>query len=146
MAFDLKGKMFREFKGGGDHFDNFIKAVHSRKPEDLNSDAFQGHLSAALAHLANISYYIGENNTVSVKEAKAVLEDIGSRDHNIETLNRTVRHLTDNGVDLDKYPMSMGPLLKFDPVNEVFTNSAAANRILHRDYRKPFVCPTPDKV
>jgi hypothetical protein len=75
-----------------------------------------------------------------------VLEDIDSRDNNIETLNRTVRHFTDNGVDLDKYPMSMGPLLKFDHRKEVFTNSAAANRILHRDYRKPFVCPTPDKV
>jgi hypothetical protein len=47
---------------------------------------------------------------------------------------------------LDKYPMSMGPLLKFDPVKEVFTNSAAANQILHRDYRKPFVCPAPNKV
>ncbi len=145
-AFDLKGKMFKEFRGGGDHFDNFINAVRSRKSEDLNSDAFQGHLSAALAHLANISYYLGENNKVSIKQAAKVLEDIGSRDHNIETLNRTARHLKDNGVDLDKYPISMGPMLRFDPRKEVFTNSAAANRILHRDYRKPFVCPTPDKV
>jgi hypothetical protein len=145
-AFDLKGKMFKEFKGGGDHFDNFIKAVRSRKSENLNSDAFQGHLSAALAHLANISYYLGENNKVSIKQAAKVLQDIGSRDHNIETLNRTARHLRDNGVDLDKYPISMGPMLHFDPRKEVFTNSDAANRILHRDYRKPFVCPTADKV
>jgi hypothetical protein len=42
--------------------------------------------------------------------------------------------------------MSMGPLLQFDPEKEVFTNSAAANKILHREYRKPFVCPTPEKV
>jgi predicted dehydrogenase len=145
-AFNLKGKMFKEFRGGGDHFDNFIKAVRSRRSQDLNSDAFQGHLSAALAHLANISYYLGENNKVSIKEAAKVLEDVGSRDHNIETLNRTARHLKDSGVDLDKYPISMGPMLKFDPRKEVFTNSTAANRILHRDYRKPFVCPTPDKV
>jgi predicted dehydrogenase len=145
-AFDLKGKMFKEFKGGGDHFDNFIQAVRSRKSQDLNSDAFQGHLSAALAHLANISYYLGENNKVSVKQAVKVLQDIDSRDHNIETLYRTARHLKDNDVDLDKYPISMGPMLRFDPRREVFTNNDAANRILHRDYRKPFVCPTPDKV
>ncbi len=56
------------------------------------------------------------------------------------------RHFKDNGVDLDKYPMSMGPLLKFDPKKEVFTNSAEANKILHREYRKPFVCPVPEKV
>jgi len=145
-AHDLKGNLVKEFKGGADHFDNFIQAVHSRKAETLNSDAFQGHLSAALAHLANISYYLGEKNKVSVAEAKAFLGKVKSRDDNMETLNRTVQHLKDNGVDLDKYPMSMGPLLKFDPNKEVFTNSTAANEILHRDYRAPFVCPTPDKV
>jgi len=146
MVFDLKGEMIKEFRGGGDHFDNFVQAVRSRRTKDLNSDAFQGHLSAALAHLANISYYLGEDNKVSVGEAKSVLEKVKSRDHNIETLNRTVRHFKDNGVDLDKYPMSMGPLLRFDPEKEVFTNSAAANKILNREYRRPFVCPTPDRV
>ncbi|MEN6428100.1 MAG: gfo/Idh/MocA family oxidoreductase, partial [Phycisphaerales bacterium] len=146
VAYDLKGQPIKEFKGGGDHYGNFLDAVRSRKSQDLSSDAFQGHLSAALAHLANISYYLGEQNKVSVKEARAVLEKIGSRDQNIVTLNRTVRHFQDNGVDLDKYPMSMGPLLTFDPQKEVFTNSDAANQILHREYRPPFVCPTADKV
>jgi len=145
-AFDLKGKKFKEFRGGGDHYGNFLSAVRNRNAESLNSDGFQGHLSAALAHLANISYYIGENNKVSVAEAKSILEKVKSRDDNIATLNRTVQHLKDNGVDLDKYPMSMGPMLQFDPVKEVFTNSAAANKILHREYRKPFVCPTADNV
>jgi hypothetical protein len=89
---------------------------------------------------------VGEQNKVSVAQAKAVLEQVKSRDDNVETLNRTVQHFKDNGVDLDKYPMSMGPLLQFDPQKEVFTDSAAANKILGREYRKPFVCPAPDKV
>lgn len=146
VVFDLKGQVVKEFKGGGDHFDNFVRAVRSRRAQDLNSDAFQGHLSAALAHLANISYYLGESNRVSAGEAKAVLEKVKSRDNNVLTLNRTLRHLTDNGVDLDKYPISMGPLLQFDPKKEVFTNNAAANAMLRREYRSPFVCPTPDRV
>ncbi len=145
-AYDLKGNKIKSFSGGGDHFGNFLDAVKTRDYASLNSDAFQGHLSAALAHLANISYYVGEQNHVSVSEAKAVLEKVKSRDDNIETLDRTVRHLKDNGVDLDKYPMSMGPLLKFDPEKEVFTNSTAANDVMNREYRKPFVCPAPDKV
>jgi hypothetical protein len=33
-----------------------------------------------------------------------------------------------------------------DPQKEVFTNSDAANEILHCEYRPPFVCPTADKV
>ena len=146
IAFDPKGNTIKEFKGGGDHYGNFLQAVRSRKAETLNSDAFQGHLSAALAHLANISYYLGEKNKVTVEQAKAVLEKIKSRDDNIATLNRTVQHFKDNGVDLDATPMSMGPLLQFDPQKEVFTNSADANKILHRQYREPFVCPTADKV
>jgi len=146
VAFDLKGQMIKEFKGGGDHFDNFVQAVRSRRSENLNSDAFQGHLSAALAHLANISYYLGENNKVSVKQARAALDKVKSRDDNTETLERTIQHFKDNGVDLDKYPMSVGPLLKFDPEREVFTNSAEANKILNREYRKPFVCPAPENV
>jgi len=146
VAFDLQGRIIQEFKGSGDHYDNFLQAVRSRNPDDLNSDAFQGHLSAALAHLANISYYLGENNKVSISQASAVLQEVQSRDDNTETLNRTVQHLEDNGVDLDKYPISMGPLLQFDPEQEVFTNSTAANEILNREYREPFVCPAPDEV
>ena len=146
VAFDPKGSVIKEFKGGGDHYGNFINAVRSRKAESLNSDAFQGHLSAALAHLANISYYLGEANKVSAEQAKAVLAKIKSRDDNVETLNRTVQHWKDNGVDLGKTPMSMGPLLQFDPVKEVFTNSPEANKILRRQYREPFVCPLPEKV
>ncbi len=41
---------------GGDHFGNFFDAVRSRKIEDLNCDIEEGHPSAALCHLANISY------------------------------------------------------------------------------------------
>ena len=43
----------------GDHFANFIEAVRSRKPEALNAEIEEGHLSSALCHLANISYRLG---------------------------------------------------------------------------------------
>jgi predicted dehydrogenase len=42
------------------HFGNFIAAVRSRKPSDLNADILEGHYSAALCHLANLSYRLGE--------------------------------------------------------------------------------------
>lgn len=41
------------------HFDNFIKAVRSRKPEDIQGNAVQGHISATHCHLANIAYRLG---------------------------------------------------------------------------------------
>ncbi len=44
---------------GHGHFENFIAAVRSRKVDDLNADILEGHYSAALCHLANISYRLG---------------------------------------------------------------------------------------
>jgi predicted dehydrogenase len=38
------------------HADNFLKAVRSRNYKDLNCDIEVGHISAALCHMANISY------------------------------------------------------------------------------------------
>ena len=42
------------------HFENFRSAVMSRRVSDLNCDVLEGHLSAALCHLANISYRTGD--------------------------------------------------------------------------------------
>ncbi|MEZ6078269.1 MAG: hypothetical protein R3C56_22110 [Pirellulaceae bacterium] len=39
-------------------------------------------------------------------------------------------HLTKNGVDLDKYPVSLGLHLKFDPEREVFHDSEAATALV----------------
>jgi predicted dehydrogenase len=46
---------------GGDqfHYANFLKAVRSRKPTDLDGPIETGHLAAGLAHLGNISYRLG---------------------------------------------------------------------------------------
>ena len=45
----------------GDHFGNFINCVRSRKKEDLNAPIEEGHISAALVHLANASYRLGRS-------------------------------------------------------------------------------------
>ena len=49
--------------GGGDHFHfaNFIKAVRSRNHQELNAEIEEGHLSAAMCHMANISYRLGRS-------------------------------------------------------------------------------------
>ena len=129
IAYDKEFKEIKQFKGGGDHFANFVDACTSRDAKALNASAREGHLSAGISHLGNISYYLGEANKVSVDEAKRVLADVKSLDDNAATLERTIRHLTDNGVDLAKYPISLGPLLKFDPEKEVFPDNADATAL-----------------
>lgn len=44
---------------GAEHFANFIDAIRSGKDIDLNCSITEGHLSAALPHLANISHRLG---------------------------------------------------------------------------------------
>ncbi len=45
------------------HMANFLQAVRSRKPAELACDVEEGHLSAALCHMANISYRTGRKLT-----------------------------------------------------------------------------------
>ncbi len=136
IAYDKAGKELKSWKGSDDHFENFIKAVRSRKREDLNAEVLEGHLSAAVCHTGNISYRLGEKK--SVEEIKqAISADTGAA----ETLDRMVQHLTANGVDLGSTPLTLGPALQFDPKTEKAIGNEAAGKLLTREYRAPFVVP-----
>lgn len=141
VAFDKDFNEIKSFGGGGNHFGNFLDVCQSRNFDDLNADAWEGHLSAGLSHLGNISYYLGENNKVSPEKAAGILDGIKSLDDNKQTLERTLKHLRDNNVELSKYPISMGPMLRFDPTQEVFPDSPEATAMLSRNYREEFACP-----
>ncbi|MDO4584190.1 MAG: Gfo/Idh/MocA family oxidoreductase [Planctomycetia bacterium] len=148
VAYDKDGKVVKEFKGGDDqnHYDNFVDAVLKRDAAILTAPILDGHLSAALAHLGNTSYYLGEKNKVSQEEIGKVLETIPSRDDNLKTLARTVEHLQKNGVDLSKTPLALGPQLEFDGAAEKFVNNAEADKWLTRQWREGFECPTAESV
>ena len=145
-AFDLDGNKTKEFSGGGNHFGNFLDAVQANDPSLLNSDALCGHLSAGLSHIGNISYYLGEDHKVSVDELRTMVQQIKSLDDNVATLERIVKKTEKYGVDLERTPFSIGPLLKFDPETETFLDHDQANAMLTREYRPPFVIPKPELV
>jgi hypothetical protein len=46
-------------EGIGNNWANFIAALRTRKPEDLNAPIEEGAISTTLVHLANISYRVG---------------------------------------------------------------------------------------
>ncbi|MDO4551225.1 MAG: Gfo/Idh/MocA family oxidoreductase [Planctomycetia bacterium] len=148
IAYDKEGKVIKEFKGGddGNHYRNFISCVRSRKSEDLNAPVMDGYLSACMAILGNASYYVGEKNYQSVENIQKALQQVDQRDDNAATLARTVEHLKANKVDLEKYPLSLGPELIFDPEKEIFTNHDDANKELTRQWRDGYVCPSAEEV
>lgn len=142
VAYDKDYNKVKEFTGGGQHYENFIDACISRNGDQLHADALEGHLSAGVSHLGNISYYLGEENRVGPGDLARAVAGMAKRDDNQATLQRTLRHLVDNQVDLQKYPVSLGALLKFDHETERFTNNDQANAWLTREYRKGFELPT----
>jgi predicted dehydrogenase len=64
--------------GGDIHFVNFIKALRSGKQEDIPADIEGGHLSAALCHMANISYRLRRDLNFNCEKERFV----GDRDAN----------------------------------------------------------------
>ncbi|MEY2931787.1 MAG: Inositol 2-dehydrogenase [Pseudomonadota bacterium] len=132
QAFDRTGRLLREFKGHASHYENFIRAVRSRRSAELNAPLKEGHISSALAHLANISLRIGQQ-----ARPREVSEPFA------EALSRMQEHLQQNQVDLIRTPLRHGALLSLDPSDESFLgeHAAAARRWARTPHRKPFVLP-----
>jgi predicted dehydrogenase len=138
-ACDASGKEIKRFQPttpAQNH--NFIEAVRSRRADDLVSDVLQGHLSTVLVHLGNISHRVGR----SLPDGE-IRERIAGNPALAAAYERLQAHLMANGVDLDKTPATLGAMLTFDPDTERFVGefSQAANKLVARDYRAPFVVP-----
>ena len=136
IVFDKDNKEVTRFSGGGDnhHFENFCKAVRAKKPEMLNGDILEGHLSSALCHLGNISYRLGKDQMLSEKVA-------GLDEKTTEAVGRMAAHLADNKLDASKTKVTIGRKLVMDPKTETFINDAEANLMLTRPYRKGYEVP-----
>jgi hypothetical protein len=143
-AFDLDGKLIVKFEGDGDHFGNFVDAAKARDAKLLHADVLEGHLSCAHSHLANVSYYLGK--PASVDEIKKTLSSLKTHEDVADCLDRTLKHLAANGVDLVKTPLTLGPMLKIDSKNETVVDNPAANALLARECRAPFLIPKPSEV
>ncbi|NLY02117.1 MAG: Gfo/Idh/MocA family oxidoreductase [Rhodopirellula sp.] len=139
VAFDAAGKEIMAFQPTTPPLNhNFIEAVRSRRAGDLVSDMLQGHLSAVLVHLGNISHRVGK--TMPDSEIRQRID--GNKELSA-AYQRFHAHLLANGVDLDKTPATLGAMLTFDPDTERFVGefSQAANQLVSREYRAPFVVP-----
>lgn len=120
------------------HQVNFVDAMRSRKASDLNADIKDGHLSAALCHMANVSYRLGTHS-----EPDAMIEATAGNPQWSDAFERFQDHLGANGIDIGKTPTVLGPWMTMDPDSDKFVGEFAeqANGLSRRDYRKPFVVP-----
>ena len=121
---------------GGNHFANFITAVRSRKMEDLTAPILEGHYSAALIHLANASYRLGDQVPFN-----PTTKAFGDNKEAYETLARMEEYLKENKVNLQEAKYQLGRKLIVDAHAEMVVGDNQANSLLTRNYRKPFVVP-----
>jgi predicted dehydrogenase len=144
-VYDPDGKLVEKLTGPDvDHFGNFIEAVKSRKREMQNAEINEGHISTAVVHVANISQRLGK--VASASEIQQALEAIKVNENVVETFQEIRRHLADNAVDIEKTPLVLGPWIGIDSEKERFIDNPAANAILTREYRKPFVVPAENEI
>ncbi len=125
-------------RGPGDNFANFVHAVRTRKRKEQHADILDGHYSAALCHLPNISYRLG-TDVPFAEGAKKAGEDAVSAD----AAERMAEHLKANGVPLDKSELRVGRVIKFEPKAEQVVGDQQAAKLLTRNYRKPFAFSEP---
>jgi predicted dehydrogenase len=119
-----------------DHYTNFIDAVRSRKNTDLTAEIEEGHISSALCHTGNISYVMGKKAGPDV-----IREKVKADKEALDSINRMIEHLGKNNVDVKVDQLAFGEMLKMDPKTEKFIGNAAADKLLTREYRAPFVVP-----
>jgi hypothetical protein len=88
--------------------------------------------------MANTSHRLGKKATVD--EVRAA---IGDNAEMMDSFNRMLEHLAANEVNLEKEPITLGPVVTMDPSKERYVgeNSDMANMFVKRNYRQPFVVP-----
>jgi predicted dehydrogenase len=144
-AYDKDGREIKKFGSGLKwhemeilHMANFLDAVRSRKADELNTPILAGHLSAALCHMANVSYRVGAETPpgeiAETLKGNAVMAD---------AFERCRQHLSAHGMNIEKTPVVLGPWVTIDGATEQFVGEYAerANELSRRAYRKPFVVP-----
>ncbi len=137
-AYDNDGKRVKKYNGdaGRHHVSNFIKAVRSRKSDDLNCEIEVGHQSTMMCLMANIAVRVGK--AAGIDRIKQAMKDHPDA---LETAEHMVSQLKANECDLGR--LMLGPKLTFDPKAERFTGADAreANRLLRYDMREGFAVP-----
>lgn len=148
VAQDTAGKLIRRFDqthpqfgrgwSKGDHFNfqSWQQAIRSRNLADLKAEILQGHLSSALCHTGMISHRMGR-----AMHGAEIQKQVEGNDLLAARFESFREHLAHNEIDLQKTCVSCGPWLAMDPKTERFLDNDAANALLTRDYRKPFVVP-----
>jgi predicted dehydrogenase len=124
------------------HMQNFIDAVAANDYRLLKSDCAIAANSSAMAHMANISYQMGQT-----ADRSALANAFASTPESQEMLERLysapTQFAAETGQSGDAVQWQLGPVLTFDSQTHQFTGERAeeANKAMKRDYRAGYELP-----
>lgn len=122
---------------GRPHFRNFVDCIRSRNRDELNGEILEGHRSALLAHLGNISFRLGKEVPFDQQPTAFGGDKLAA-----EAFDDMKRHLAEEAdLKLAGTAYRLGRTLRFDAVTEKFIGDPDADQMLVRPYREPFVVP-----
>lgn len=130
---DPDGNKVREWKGGGDHFANFIEAVRTDDPSVLRAPIEDGHLSSAYCHLGILSHRRG--TPVDPDGVTAAWLNTPTA---VEAWSRMRDHLTANEIDLAATPVVLGRELRVSPDGTQILGDPESTALLRKEDRLPF--------
>ena len=130
---DPDGNKVQEWKGGGDHFANFVAAVRADDPSVLNASIEDGHLSSAYCHLGILSHRLG-----TPVDPAGVSQAWSSSPTALDAWHRMRDHLAANEVDLAATPITLGRELRLNADATEVRGDPVATAMLRREDRPPF--------
>lgn len=139
VAFDADGKQIKRFRGTsgmGAHQQNFIDAVRSRDAASLAAPVSLGNDSTGWCNVANLAFEVGgEFSETACREAAP---DCQPWQDLLDEMRTVIRA---QGVRPDALQAS--GMLTIDSATQEFRGDGAdaANALLKREYRAPFVVP-----
>lgn len=125
----------------GGHHGNFVECIRENTPQNLNAPIEEGHYSSSVCHLGNASYRMGA--PASLAECRNAVGDHPVMQTTIDETLENLQNVWQGRVKLDEtIPWTLGKKLTFNSETELFENDDAANQLLTRPERAPFIVPT----
>lgn len=125
-----------------DHMQNFFEAILNHSREGQRSEVVSAAKSSAMAHMANISYMLGEVR--SEGELGSAFSGHVAASEMLARLREAPRKFAEiNELPVGRESWVLGPELTFDNSSQSFVGSASgpANERMTREYRKNYVFP-----
>ncbi|MCL2623715.1 MAG: Gfo/Idh/MocA family oxidoreductase [Planctomycetaceae bacterium] len=122
------------------NFGNFIDCVVNNTPEKLNAPIREGHYSASVCHLGNVSYRSGA--PASLADCREAVGDNAIMQSIVDETLANLKTVFGENVDLAKdITWTLGQKLSINNDTEVFDGDSAATALLTRPERTPFIVP-----